>query len=55
MSVYQFAINNMKNYIRSTENTSQMFPMTAFDAAYILSIAFMKSEGEVIADIVKGA
>lgn len=56
-SVYEFAINNMKAYIRSDANqklaSQGLKSMTAFDAADVLAIAFMKTNGEVIADLIR--
>lgn len=55
-SVYQFAIANVKKYIRSEENKTDAFAgkaITAFDAATVLAIAFMKDQNDVMADLVK--
>jgi hypothetical protein len=58
VSVYQFAIRNTMNSIRSEENQRLVArgenPMTAFSAAQVLAIAFMKDVGEVLADLVSG-
>ena len=55
MSVYQFAIDNVRTYIRSPENNPSLArsepPMNAFDAAQVLAVAFMKPQNEVMADL----
>lgn len=59
MSVYQFAVDNVKTYIRSDENSADMArsvaPMNAFDAAQVLAVAFMKPQNEVMADLLAPA
>ena len=56
-SVYEFAINNTKAHIRSDKNqqlaAQGLKSLTAFDAADVLAIAFMKTNGEVIADLIR--
>ena len=54
MSAYQMAVNNVQTYIRSEQNqrASDEDRITAFTAGSILSIAFCKVQGEVIADLI---
>lgn len=54
MTPYEFAINNTKDYIRSRGNqldAANNTQLTVFDAARVLAIAFIKNQGEVIADL----
>jgi hypothetical protein len=57
MSVYVFAIDNVKAYIGSEENKKQLAQggrsMNAFDAAQVLAVAFMKPQGEVLAELIR--
>lgn len=57
MDIYQFAIDNMRQYLRSEENQNAIIrgapSISAFDASEILAIAFMKTKGEVFCDLVK--
>jgi hypothetical protein len=59
MSVYKFAVDNVRAYIRSPENspeqTRSVPPMNAFDAAQVLAVAFMKPQGDVMADLIAPA
>jgi len=59
MSVYKFAVDNVRAYIRSPENNADKFrdvaPMNAFDAAQVLAVAFMKPQNEVMADLIAPA
>jgi len=55
-TLYQFAINNTKAHIRSTENQllvnrSDVDAMNVFDAAKFLSVAFMKNVDDVLTDL----
>lgn len=57
VSVYQFAINNIKAHLRSEENqklVNRLDPaaMNAFAAAPVLAVAFMKSQEEVLNDLI---
>lgn len=56
-SVYEFAIANTKAHIRSDKNqalaSQGLKSLTAFEAADVLAIAFMKTNGEVIADLIR--
>lgn len=56
-SVYQFAIKNTKEHIRSEKNqrlaAQGLKSLTAFEAADVLAIAFGKTNGEVIADLIR--
>lgn len=54
---YQFAINNMKAYIKSEENRRLIETMDSnrvdvFKAAQHLAIAFMKDQTDVLADLI---
>lgn len=49
-SVYKFAIENTKNYIRSEENQKD-FTVNVFNASFVLAIAFMKDKDEVLQDL----
>lgn len=55
MTPYEFALNNVKTYIRSKENQPNarrdVPPMNAFDATQVLAVAFMKPQNEVMADM----
>jgi hypothetical protein len=57
ISIYQFAVNNVKEYIRGEENQKALAQMdknmSAFDAAQVLAVAFMKRQEDVLADLVK--
>jgi hypothetical protein len=57
ISIYQFAVNNVKEYIRGEENQKAIAQMeksmNAFDAAQVLAVAFMKRQEDVLADLVK--
>jgi hypothetical protein len=55
-TLYQFAINNTKAHIRSTENQllvnrDDVDAMNVFDAAKVLSVAFMKNADDVLTDL----
>lgn len=55
-SVYQFAIQNVKNYIRSAENTEAITTgqqMQAFEAARVLGVAFIKEPMDVFVDLIR--
>lgn len=51
ISIYQFAINNTKTFIRSSENNRQQVPLSVFEASSVLAIAFMKDKEEVAKDL----
>lgn len=56
-SVYQFAIRNVQTKIRSEENLrlsdrGDPNAWSAFKAAEVLSVAFLKDKNEVLADLV---
>ena len=56
-SIYQFAIQNVNTKIRSEENRRLLDrgdpnAWSAFKAAEVLSVAFMKDKNEVLADLV---
>lgn len=56
MAVYPFAVNNVKDYLRSDENQKAVARgkgLDAFAAAQVLAIAFMKAQEEVLADLIK--
>jgi hypothetical protein len=58
MGAYEFAINNMKQHIRSSENRrlaerGDPEAMNVFTVAPVLAIAFMKKQEEVVADLIK--
>lgn len=57
MTLYEFTLDNMKTYIASEKNQSDVMKGTqvdAFTAARILAIALMKDQSEVLADLIKG-
>lgn len=59
ISIYQFAVGNVKKKIQSSENARLVergdgSAMTAFAAAEVLAVAFMKDKNEVLADLVAG-
>jgi hypothetical protein len=52
ISVYQFAINNTKTFIGSDENMTSLSPLNVFQVSKVLSIAFMKDQDQIIADLI---
>jgi hypothetical protein len=56
ISIYQFAVNNVREYIRGEENQKALAQMdksmNAFDTAQVLAVAFMKRQEDVLADLI---
>lgn len=55
-TLYQFALDNTKAYIKSEQNQKDTITgqqLDAFTAARVLAIAMMKDQNEVLVDLLK--